>query len=66
MDPAVGDALAAMGHRVRWGGEFDSAFGHEHAVEFVWGDPGAGEGRTGPESYAATADPRSDGLPAAC
>jgi gamma-glutamyltranspeptidase/glutathione hydrolase len=62
MDPAVGEALASMGHRVAWGEAFDSAFGHEHAIEFLPAGPDEGPA---PVSYAATADPRSEGLPAA-
>jgi hypothetical protein len=63
MDPAVGETLAAMGHRVAWSPPFDSAFGHEHAIEFCWDEGERSGGR--PASYAATADPRSEGLPAA-
>jgi gamma-glutamyltranspeptidase/glutathione hydrolase len=78
MDRAVGEALAAMGHRVVWSAPFDSSFGHEHAIEFCWdevgGEDGSGAGEPScldalppsrPASYAATADPRSEGLPAA-
>jgi len=62
MDPAVGETLAAMGHRVAWSPPFDSAFGHQHAIEFCWDEV---EGPGGlPSSFAATADPRSEGLPA--
>jgi hypothetical protein len=38
---------------------FDSALGHEHAIEFIDGGPAADGG-----SLAAATDPRSEGLPA--
>jgi gamma-glutamyltranspeptidase len=63
MDRAVGETLAAMGHHVAWSPPFDSVFGHEHAIEFCH-DGADGPGGL-PSSYAATADPRSEGLPAA-
>jgi gamma-glutamyltranspeptidase/glutathione hydrolase len=74
---AVAEALAVRGHAVKIGDDFDSSFGHEHAIEFVWHGPssggdraeaqdGSGSPRPGaPMSFAATADPRSEGLPAA-
>jgi gamma-glutamyltranspeptidase/glutathione hydrolase len=70
MEPAVGEALGAMGQRVAWGTAFDPAFGHEHAIEFCWHEAPnpQSRGRTEsavPASYWATADPRSEGLPAA-
>ena len=55
----IADALAAKGHPVTLVEPFDSVMGHEHAIEFVDGGPGAPEG-----SLAATTDPRSAGLPA--
>lgn len=58
--PELGDALAARGHAINWTEPFSSAFGHQHAIELIW-EPGA---RT-PTSFAATADPRSEGLPGA-
>ena len=60
MLPDVGEVLAGMGHSVAWTAPFSSAFGHEHAIEIVR-DPGAGL----PTSFAATADPRSEGQPGA-
>ena len=60
MLPEVGEALAGMGHDVAWTAPFSSAFGHEHAIEILR-DPGADL----PVSFAATADPRSEGLPGA-
>jgi hypothetical protein len=48
-----------MGHPVTRTEPFDSNLGHEHAIEFVDGGPGADGG-----SVAATTDPRSAGLPA--
>jgi gamma-glutamyltranspeptidase/glutathione hydrolase len=70
VDRAVGEALAAMGHRVAWGAASDAAFGHEHAIEYLWGEgrerhPGTRSEGGAPASYSATADPRSEGLPAA-
>jgi gamma-glutamyltranspeptidase/glutathione hydrolase len=53
------EALAAMGHDVRPGQDFDGGLGHEHAIELVGGGPSADEG-----SLAAATDPRSAGLPA--
>ncbi|MGC8634593.1 MAG: gamma-glutamyltransferase family protein [Candidatus Limnocylindrales bacterium] len=58
--PELGEALAARGHAIHWTEPFSSAFGHQHAIELIW-EPGA---RT-PTSFAATADPRSEGLPGA-
>jgi gamma-glutamyltranspeptidase/glutathione hydrolase len=58
--PELGDALAARGHQVSWTEPFSSAFGHQHAIELIW-EPGAQT----PTSFAATADPRSEGLPGA-
>ena len=60
MLPEVGEVLAGMGHAVTWSAPFSSAFGHEHAIEILR-DPGAEL----PTSFAATADPRSEGLPGA-
>jgi gamma-glutamyltranspeptidase/glutathione hydrolase len=58
-DPAVGPALAALGHHLVPTGAFDGDLGHEHAIELVDGGPAASDG-----SVAATTDPRSPGLPA--
>ena len=57
--PGVLERLASMGHPVRRTEPFDSALGHEHAIEFVAGGPATPDG-----SVAATTDPRSAGLPA--
>ncbi len=57
--PGIAEALAAMGHPVTLVEPFDSVMGHEHAIEFVDGGPGAPDG-----SLAAATDPRSAGLPA--
>lgn len=74
---AVAEALVVRGHAVAFGEDFDSSFGHQHAIEFVWHGPSTGVDRVGadggdgatspgaPMSFAATADPRSEGLPAA-
>jgi gamma-glutamyltranspeptidase / glutathione hydrolase len=59
LDAGVGEALVAMGHDVHLAAPFDSAVGHEHAIELVAGGPAAAEG-----SVAAATDPRSAGLPA--
>jgi gamma-glutamyltranspeptidase/glutathione hydrolase len=56
----LAEALRARGHRVEWAPPFDSGMGHEHALELV-ADP---TGRDAPPTYAATADPRSEGSPA--
>jgi gamma-glutamyltranspeptidase / glutathione hydrolase len=55
--PGVEDGLVDLGHRIRHVG-FDGSLGHEHAIELVDGGPAAGG------TLAATADPRSAGLPA--
>jgi gamma-glutamyltranspeptidase len=57
----IAAGLERLGHRVEWAAAFDSAMGHEHAVELI-ADP-AGEDRA--PAAAAVADPRSEGLPAA-
>ncbi len=57
--PGIAEALAAKGHPVTLVEPFDSVMGHEHAIEFVDGGPGAADG-----SLAAATDPRSAGLPA--
>jgi gamma-glutamyltranspeptidase/glutathione hydrolase len=59
MAPGVLEALEAMGHPVSRTEAFDSALGHEHAIELVDGGPAVDGG-----SVAATTDPRSAGLPA--
>ncbi len=64
MLPGVGRALAEMGHRVAWTEPLSGAFGHEHAIEFVHDDEGA-DPADPPVSFVATADPRSEGAPAA-
>jgi hypothetical protein len=48
-----------MGHPVSRTEAFDSALGHEHAIELIDGGPAVDGG-----SVAATTDPRSAGLPA--
>ncbi len=63
MPDEVARGLAALGHRIDIGGDFDSGFGHEHAIELVR-EPGQDPGAS-PSSYAATTDPRSEGIPAA-
>ncbi|MGO9205707.1 MAG: gamma-glutamyltransferase family protein [Candidatus Limnocylindrales bacterium] len=60
MLPAVGDALAVMGHAVAWVPPLSSELGHEHAVEILYRPH-----TDVPVSFAATADPRSEGLPGA-
>jgi gamma-glutamyltranspeptidase / glutathione hydrolase len=67
-DPEVAAALEARGQRVTWVGAFDSALGHEHALELRWRPeppPGAAAARAaGPlEAVAAATDPRSEGAP---
>jgi gamma-glutamyltranspeptidase len=57
--PGVTDALRDLGHQLVPTQPFDSAVGHEHAIELVDGGPSAGG------SVAAATDPRSEGLPAA-
>jgi gamma-glutamyltranspeptidase len=57
--PGVTDALRDLGHQLVPTLPFDSAVGHEHAIELVEGGPRAGG------SVAAATDPRSEGLPAA-
>ena len=56
--PGIAEALADLGHQLVPTGAFDSAVGHEHAIEQVDGGPASGG------SLAATTDPRSEGLPA--
>ena len=56
----VGEILTAMGHAVAWSAPFSRAFGHEHAIEIL-----RAPGGDLPDSFAATADPRSEGLPGA-
>jgi gamma-glutamyltranspeptidase len=51
--------LRARGHDVRLAPPWSSGMGHQHAIELVR-DPEAGG-----VTFAATADPRSEGLPAA-
>ncbi len=58
---AVTQGLRDRGHEVQVVGPWSSEMGHEHAVEIVRGTGDAAEGPT----YAAAADPRSEGLPAA-
>jgi len=65
IDPAVAESLAARGHRIEWGGHLDSAFGHEHAIAFHWTSADGAPPTGSSASYEATADPRSEGLPAA-
>ncbi|MDQ3407502.1 MAG: gamma-glutamyltransferase family protein [Chloroflexota bacterium] len=60
-DPAVEQGLRDRGHQVTLGKPFDSGMGHAHAVEIVR-DPAAPEL---PPTFAAAADPRSEGLAAA-
>ena len=55
----IAEALAAKGHPVTHAEPFDANLGHEHAIEFIHGGPGAADG-----SLAAATDPRSAGLPA--
>jgi hypothetical protein len=57
----IGAGLERLGHRVEWTTAFDPGMGHEHALELIH-DPAGGDG---PPTAAATADPRSEGLPAA-
>ena len=72
MDPGVAVSLEARGHVVTWRPRFDAEFGHEHAIAFL-GDAADAAGSRDqapatPRSWAtceATADPRSEGLPAA-
>jgi gamma-glutamyltranspeptidase/glutathione hydrolase len=52
-------ALAAMGHRVFVGEGWEASMGHAHAIEIVRGEGGS------VTSYAAAADPRSEGSAAA-
>jgi gamma-glutamyltranspeptidase/glutathione hydrolase len=51
--------LRARGHDVRIAAPWSSGMGHEHAIELVR-EPGSET-----PTFAATADPRSEGLPAA-
>ena len=60
-DPEVEEGLRARGHQVTHGKPFDSGMGHAHAVEIVR-DPDSPEL---PPTFAAVADPRSEGLAAA-
>lgn len=60
-DPAMEQALRERGHKVTFGKPFDSGLGHAHAVEIVR-DP---EALDMPPTFAAAADPRSEGLAAA-
>ncbi len=53
------EALEAMGHHIHRTSPFDSALGHQHAIELLAGGPAVDGG-----SVAATTDPRSAGLPA--
>ena len=55
----IDDALRALGHHLIPTAPFDSAVGHEHAIELVAGGPAEPDG-----SVAAATDPRSAGLPA--
>ena len=55
----IAAALEVLGHPVTITAPFDSALGHEHAIELVDGGPGEADG-----SLAAATDPRSEGLPA--
>ena len=57
----IAAGLERLGHQVEWTTAFDPGMGHEHAVELIH-DP-AGEDSA--PAAAATADPRSEGLPAA-
>jgi gamma-glutamyltranspeptidase len=50
------DGLRALGHAVELTEPWSSGMGHEHAIEIAREDDSL--------SFAATADPRSDGLPA--
>jgi gamma-glutamyltranspeptidase len=58
---AVTQGLRDRGHEVEVVEPWSSEMGHEHAVEIVRDASGAGTSPT----YAAAADPRSEGLPAA-
>jgi gamma-glutamyltranspeptidase / glutathione hydrolase len=60
--PEVAEGLRARGHEVGWAAPFDSSMGHEHAIELIFD----AADRTAPPTAAGTADPRSEGLPAAC
>ncbi len=60
-DPEVDQGLRERGHQVTHGKPFDSGMGHAHAVEIVR-DPDASDL---PPTFAAAADPRSEGLAAA-
>ena len=55
----IAAALELLGHPVTITAPFDSALGHEHAIELVDGGPAMGDG-----SLVAATDPRSQGLPA--
>jgi gamma-glutamyltranspeptidase len=56
---AIADLLRDLGHELVPTGAFDSALGHEHAIELVNGGPSSADG-----SVVAATDPRSEGLPA--
>ncbi len=55
----VADVLRAMGHRVEMREPWTSTMGHAHAIEVVRAEDGS------VRSYAAAADPRSEGSAAA-
>ncbi len=59
--PSVAERLRALGHDVCITEAFDSAMGHEHAIEIVH-DAVTGDA---PPTLAAAADPRSEGSAAA-
>jgi gamma-glutamyltranspeptidase len=59
---AVARGLEARGHVVTWGLPFDSAFGHEHAIELYWPTEGTADRTLGP-TFGAVTDPRSEGSP---
>ena len=54
----VVDGLRERGHDVRAAHTYDSAMGHEHAIELV-------RGANDELTFSASADPRSEGVPAA-
>lgn len=58
--PEVAVGLTERGHEVTWAAPFDSAFGHEHAIELL-PDPSHASGP--PIAFAAMTDPRSEGAP---
>ena len=59
---AVARGLEARGHAITWGLPFDSAFGHEHAIELHWPTDTTAGGVARP-TFGAVTDPRSEGSP---